>query len=84
MASDTRLIGYLQEGSERLGRPYSAHLTNRGLVVCFERGYTWLGRVPPDLKEQVEKSNVNAFQVEFLDNGTWFFADGEGAFTARL
>jgi hypothetical protein len=84
MASDTRLIAYLQEGSERFGMPYSAHLSDRGLVICYERGYTWLGKVPADLKEKVLGSKVDTFRVNFLDNGDWFFADDDGRFAARL
>jgi hypothetical protein len=84
MASDTRLIEYLQEGSQRLGSPYSAHLTDRGMVICYERGYTWLGRVPPDLKEKVTRSNVDTFRVAFLESGAWFFADDTGTFAVRM
>jgi len=84
MASDTRLIEYLQAGSERYGQPYSAHLTDRGLVICYERGYTWLGSVPSELKEKVISTKVDAFRMNFLDNGAWFFADQVGRFSWRM
>ena len=56
MASDTRLIEYLQQGSARMGAPYSAHQTDRGMVIRYERGYAWLGLVPQELKDRVTNS----------------------------
>ncbi len=84
MASDTRLIEYLQQGIRKLGSPYSAHMTDTGLVISYERGHTWLGRVPPDLKEKVTASGAARFRVRFLDNGAWSYTDEDGDFALRL
>ncbi|HMC97190.1 MAG TPA: serine protease [Flavobacteriales bacterium] len=84
MASDTRLIEYLQSGMEQYGMPYSAHLTDNGLVICYERGYTMLGTVPPELKAAVKRTSVNAFRVTFVDSGAWFLSDDEGTFAMDL
>ena len=84
MASETRLIEYLQQGVQKFGNPYSAHMTDTGLVICYERGHTWLGRVPPELKEKVTASGAGRFRVRFLDNGAWFYADENGDLAVRL
>jgi hypothetical protein len=79
-ASDNSILEYLRGGEAEFGELWAAHMTNDGLVVCYERGFRFLGNVPSNLKEKLGSTSINVYRVKFLSDGTYFIADFSGAF----
>ena len=77
-ASDYDLQEYLGEGMEKYGQLWSAHLTNDGLVLCYERGYRYLGNVPANLKEELKDCTHDIYRIKFLSDVTYFISDKNG------
>ena len=48
-ASTSEVNGWIREGMESFGQLWAAHMTNDGLVLCYERGYKFMGNVPDNL-----------------------------------
>lgn len=83
-ASHSRIQEYLREGIESFGQLWAAHLTNDGLVLCFERGYKFLGNVPEALKQALDNSNLDVYRIKFTAGGAYFFADKYGNYDALM
>ena len=79
-ASDERLLEIIRAGENKHGEFWAAHLTNDGLVLCFERGFTYLGNVPETLKNKLSTTQLDVFRIKFLSDGTYFIADFDGTF----
>lgn len=77
-ASDYELQSYLREGMEAYGQLWSAHLTNDGLVLCYEWGYKYLGNVPANLLKELDDCSHDIFRIKFLSDGTYFISDKDG------
>ena len=80
-ASSPFIIEKIQEGEAKHGEFWAAHLTNDGMVLCFERGYVFWGNVPENLKKELRETTINVFRIKFLSDGTFFIADFDGRFS---
>ncbi len=74
-ASDERYNAFIREGMNKYGNLWAAHFTNDALVLCYERGYKYLGNVPQNLKNKLSETSLNVYRIKFLSDGTYFIAD---------
>lgn len=77
-ASSTEIYDWIEDGIDMYGQLWAAHLTDDGAVLCYERGYKFLGNVPTNLKNALSESDLDVFRIKFLPDGTYFFADTDG------
>ncbi len=77
-ASSTELYGWIEEGVEQYGQLWAAHLTDDGLVLCYEEGYKFLGNIPEPVKEALRATWLNVYRAKFLPDGSFFIADEAG------
>jgi len=80
-ASSTEVYDWIKEGIDAYGQLWAAHMTNDGLVLCYERGYKFLGDVPENLKRKLKETNINVYRIKFLSDGTYFIADTDGNYS---
>lgn len=83
-ASADNIYGLVEDGIKNYGGLWAAHLTNDGLVLCFEEGYKFLGNVPNTLREKLKITTLNVFRIKFLSDGAYFIADKNGKFDYYL
>lgn len=83
-ASSQKIMNYIKEGERKHGEFWAAHLTNDGLVLCFERGYSFLGNVPNNLKTKLSETKLNVFRIKFLSDGSYFIADFDGRYAYNM
>jgi hypothetical protein len=83
-ASTDKLNSFIEDGMERYGGLWAAHMTEDGLVLCFEKGYKFLGNVPQNLKDKLEETKLNVYRIKFLSDGAYFIADDEGNYAFNL
>lgn len=79
-ASESEIYGWIEDGIERYGQLLAAHLTDDGLMLCYDGGYKFLGNVPNNLQDALSESSLDVFRIKFLPDGTYFFADSDGCF----
>lgn len=79
-ASDTSLYDFIEEGINKYGQLWAAHMTNDGLVLCYENGYRFRGNVPQTLRDKLSETGIDVFRIKFLSDGTYFIADQEGTY----
>lgn len=77
-ASNEDVYDWIEEGMKSYGKLWAAHMTNDGLVLCYETGYKFLGNVPNNLKEKLKQTKINVYRIKFLSDGTYFIADTNG------
>jgi len=80
-ASSDYIIDLIHEGEDSFGEFWAAHLTDEGMVLCFEKGYKFTGSVPENLKTKLRETDINVFRIKFLSNGSYFFADKDGHYS---
>lgn len=80
-ASNSEIYDWIEEGIREYGQLWAAHLTNDGLVLCYENGYKYMGNVPANLKQTLRETNINVYRIKFLSDGSYFIADKEGAYS---
>ncbi len=80
-ASSSNIYDWIQDGMESYGQLWAAHITNDGLVLCFERGYKFLGNVPEKLKDALTSSSFDVYRIKFTRGGSYFFADKNGRYS---
>ncbi len=83
-ASSKKVLDYIKEGESKFGEFWAAHLTNDGMVLCFEKGYKYLGNVPDNLKLKLKETKVNVFRIKFLSDGSYFIADFNGNYAYNM
>jgi hypothetical protein len=83
-ASSEKIMKYIQEGENEYGEFWAAHLTNDGLVLCYERGYKYMGNVPENLKLKLKETKINVFRIKFLSDGSFFIADFKGNYDYNM
>ncbi len=83
-ASSEKVMNYIRDGENKYGEFWAAHLTNDGMVLCFERGYKFLGNVPSNLKKKLEETKMNVFRIKFLSDGSYFIADFKGNYAYNM
>lgn len=77
-ASSNKIMDWIEDGMQRYGMLWAAHMTDDGLVLCYERGYKFLGNVPQTLKDRLNSTSMNVYRIKFLSDGAYFFADFSG------
>jgi hypothetical protein len=83
-ASSNKIYELVEDGMRNYGGLWAAHLTDDGLVLCYERGYKFFGNVPNTLRNKLETTTLNVFRVKFLSDGAYFIADRNGKFAYYL
>ncbi len=68
----------IAKGMEEYGALWAAHLTEDGLVLCYENGYQYFGNVPDALRKRLAETKLDVFRIKFLSTGAYFFADHDG------
>lgn len=79
-ASTSEVYDWIEDGIKEYGQLWAAHMTNDGLVLCYEGGYKFMGYVPENLKQKLRETNINVFRIKFLSDGTYFIADKNGRY----
>ncbi len=79
-ASSSGIYDWIEEGLEEYGQLWAAHLTNDGLILCFEYGYKTVGNVPENLKQKLREVSIDVYRIKFLPDGTYFIADKAGRY----
>lgn len=82
--SNPGITDWLKEGNEKHGQIWTVHITNDAMVAVFENGYKFFGNVPDDLKDALDKTNINVFRLKFTPQGAFFFADRKGRYAYSL
>lgn len=77
-SSSDNIYSYIKTCMEEYGALLAAHLTDTGLVLCFEEGFTFLGNVPVRLKNALKNADFDVYRIKFLDDGSYFFANKNG------
>ena len=83
-ASSEKVMNYIREGENEFGEFWAAHLTNDGMVLCYERGYKYLGNVPDNLKQKLKETKIDVFRIKFLSDGSYFIADFNGNYAYNM
>ena len=83
-ASSDYIMNSIREGENKYGEFWAAHLTNDGLVLCFERGYRFFGDVPQNLRKKLDETSINVFRIKFLNDGSYFIADFDGNYAYNM
>lgn len=83
-ASSDKILDFIQDGSEKYGKLWAAHLTDDGLVLCYENGYKFLGNVPENLKKKLNETKMDVFRIKFLSDGSYFIADFNGKYAYNM
>ena len=79
-ASNSSIYDWIQSGIDKFGQLWAAHLTDDGMVLCFEEGYKYLGEVPDTLRNKLKETSIDVYRVKFLSDGTYFIADKKGTY----
>lgn len=79
-ASSTELLDWIQEGINKYGQLWTAHMTDDGMILCFENGYRLKGNVPDTLREKLRETDLDVYRVKFLSDGAYFIADQDGEY----
>ena len=83
-ASPAWVADFIEEGCDKYGSVWTAHLTDDGLVVVFERGYRFYGNVPQALKDALDETDLDVVRLKFTSDGAYFFADSDGNYEGFL
>lgn len=81
-ASSTTFQNKLSEVSDLFGYIYSVALTDKGYVICADRGL-YYNNIPTKVLEKIkEKASTKIIKVlKFTDDGTVFLTDGESSYS---
>lgn len=80
-ASDTDIYEWIEDGMSEYGQLWAGHLTNDGLVLCYESGYKFKGNVPDNLVSKLRSTDIDVYRIKFLSDGTYFIADKSGRYS---
>ncbi len=83
-ASSTGIQDFIKEKMDDYGGLLAAHLTDDGLVLCYENGYRFLGNVPEDLKQALKDCTYDVYRIKFTSMGSYFFADKKGRYQYNM
>lgn len=83
-ASSTEIQDFIKEKMDEYGGLLAAHLTDDGLVLCYEKGYRFLGNVPEGLKQALRDCSWDVYRIKFTSQGSYFFADKKGRYQYNM
>lgn len=68
----------IEAETEENGKVLTAHMTNDGLVVCYENGFLLYGNIPDEVRNKLNNNSFNVYRLKFLPDGAYFLADKDG------
>lgn len=77
-SSDPDIYDWIEEGMEKYGQLWAAHMTDEALILCYENGFRHSGNIPENLKQKLSETNLDVYRIKFLSDGSFFIADKEG------
>lgn len=80
-ASSQEFTEWIEEGVEMYGQLWTAHMTDDGVILCFETGFRLQGNVPDKVREALNETTMDVHRVKFLSDGSFFIADKDGAYS---
>lgn len=83
-ASSENLMQTIKDGMNKHGALWSAHMTNDGLALVYERGFQYFGNVPKELKIKAMNADFNIYRLKFTSDGAFFISDKKGNFDYRM
>ena len=78
-SSSTEIQNWLVETMKEYGNLHSVTITDDARVAIFEKGRSWHGNYPEDLREATKKSTFHPYIIRMAGN-SWFFADEIGRY----
>jgi len=66
----------LREAAEKFGTIRSCCVTNKGIVICCDRGIYYKD-IPTKVEEGIKKQDFRPKFVKFTDSGTYLITDGD-------
>lgn len=78
-ASDSDIQDWLADGLNKHGSLWAACITDDCAVAVYERGYSFLGNVPTDLKQALRGTTLDVYRIK-IAGSAWFFADRKGTY----
>ena len=82
-ASNPEVYSWIEEGIEEYGALWAACITDDALVLCYSRGYKFMGEVPSGLKSALRESSLDVYRVKIAGT-SWFFADKHGHYRYNM
>lgn len=79
-ASNTGVYDWIEEGMDKYGALWAAHMTNEALILCYENGFRHSGNIPEKVKRKLGETNIDVYRIKFLSDGCYFIADKEGRY----
>jgi len=83
-ASSDKITQMIRDGMEKHGGLWTAHLTDDGLALVYEKGFQFLGNVPEILKQRSKNAEFDVFKLKFTSDGSFFISDKKGHFDYRM
>lgn len=83
-SSDQRITTWLKEGAAEYGMLWAACITENGIVACYEKGYTFFGEIPSELRNRLqETTDFDVYRIKIAGE-SYFFADKEGHYHYKM
>lgn len=79
--SSSNVDDWIEDGIQTYGSLWAAHLTNDGVVLCYDGGYRYYGNVSERLKKALAASRYDVYRIKFTSRGSYFFADKKGHYS---
>lgn len=57
-ASNTGVYDWIEEGMDKYGALWAAHMTNEALILCYENGFRHSGNIPEKVKRKLGETNI--------------------------
>jgi len=83
-ASSDKLMQTIKDGMNKYGALWTAHMTNDGLALVYERGFQYFGNVPEQLKIRAKNADFDVYRLKFTSAGAFFISDKKGNFDYRM
>lgn len=82
-ASSDAIQQWIKRGMDEYGNVQTACITDDGLIVVFDGGYTFLGNIPSDLRSALSNTKLDVYRLKIAGNA-WFFADKSGSYQYNM
>lgn len=77
------IFKWLSDTQEEYGDPIAVSLTDDAGAAIFERGYSWRGNYPEDLRKSIKNADYEPSVIRMAGN-SWFYANETGRYTYSL
>ena len=82
-SSSSEIQNWLVETIKEYGTLLSVTITDDARVAIFERGRSWHGNYPKDLREATKKSTIDPCVIKMAGD-SWFFANEAGYYRYNM